>query len=726
MSVTMWGCLLVLVGVALTSVSSESATLSDEYKKTGSKWNSIEYDDDLTSFWEEDLDQEFERILEDNDYDGGTLGVVKNGKLVFAKGYGFLGEHVLKPGTLMPISSLSKILTAVGILQLAEQGFLSLEDEVFGEEGLLSGFKSLEGIPYDTRINDITVDHLLRHAGGWDESRGPIYDPMMNQLYLAKKQDVVDIAKAMNSPGFLTHYELIRFMVSSPLNFQPGVKAKYSNFGYCLLGRIIEQVTEQPYEEYIRKEILTPTGMMHTRIGPRLMEEYSIFASPYLDQKDAKEQMSYINSQYLHTVTSPQLLDSTLGWYSNIYDMSRFTRCLFGLHVECQILRPESVAYLTEQPPPHLKDDKHGDHWRAISVHATMGGAIWQDSDTYDNDVILYHQGAARSPIYRALTSELANSSENVTVIALMSSNRYKRWRNSMETFVESVNEWPETMRDMMLDDISDTVLVMNDTETLVIYDLTEHHLVPYIHALRIAGYYPDWIQAYTWDGISNFVIISKKAKKPEDLFFALEMTSSEKKMHNHVADLEELGYHVTMAQSYMSFSHDRRAQHWALLKYKPGSEQKVIWNLGVNLKSYLVDLQVATGKGYSVVTQSVETHAHDQFVTYVFHKLDDQGSYIAYHDLSLTQLEALVKNNALQEYHLVYLDTYRREKTAHFSAIFRKGKSNKWILQTDIARESLPDQAIIWKNMGYLPQFIVGYEEEDHDTKFVGFWMKP
>ena len=78
------------------------------------------------------------------------------------------------------------MLTAVGILQLAEKGYLGLEDEVFGKEGILNNYKPVEGVPFDPRIKDITVDHLLRHAAGWDETKGPIYDPMMNQMYIAK------------------------------------------------------------------------------------------------------------------------------------------------------------------------------------------------------------------------------------------------------------------------------------------------------------------------------------------------------------------------------------------------------------------------------------------------------------------------------------------------------------------------------------------------------------
>ena len=71
----------------------------------------------------------------------------------------------------------------------------------------------------------------------------------------------MDIAKAMNVEDMLTQYDLIRFVITTPLEFTPGTRSAYSNFGYCVLGRIIEEVTEMSYEHYVKKNILIPAGM---------------------------------------------------------------------------------------------------------------------------------------------------------------------------------------------------------------------------------------------------------------------------------------------------------------------------------------------------------------------------------------------------------------------------------------------------------------------------------
>lgn len=135
-------------------------------------------------------------------------------------------------------------------------------------------------MPKDERVHDITVEHLLRHTAGWDHTKGPIFDPLLNQLYLQRGHEVVDISKAMKVEGILSQYDIIKFMLNSPLDYEPGTRSKQSNFGYSVLGRVIEEVSTLPYEEYVKKYILTPAGMIHTRIGPRFSEEYMLANEP--------------------------------------------------------------------------------------------------------------------------------------------------------------------------------------------------------------------------------------------------------------------------------------------------------------------------------------------------------------------------------------------------------------------------------------------------------------
>uniref|UniRef100_A0A2C9L8B6 Beta-lactamase-related domain-containing protein n=1 Tax=Biomphalaria glabrata TaxID=6526 RepID=A0A2C9L8B6_BIOGL len=109
---------------------------------------------------------------------------MRDGKLVMTRGYGEdrRGKTVTSSSQ-FPISSVSKSLTAVAILQLVQNGQLTLKDKVFGESGILGEISPWDKSKVDPRLADITVNHLLHHSAGWDHSHGPLYDPVLNQFY---------------------------------------------------------------------------------------------------------------------------------------------------------------------------------------------------------------------------------------------------------------------------------------------------------------------------------------------------------------------------------------------------------------------------------------------------------------------------------------------------------------------------------------------------------------
>jgi CubicO group peptidase (beta-lactamase class C family) len=128
---------------------------------------------------------------------------------------------------------------------LVERGRLSLSDRVFGEGGILGTTFGTK--PYTNWLVQIEVRHLLEHsAGGWGSDSN---DPMFN------------------SPT-QSHSELIGATLDADLlKRPPGVEFIYSNFGYCLLGRVIERKTGQTYEEFVRHSVLNPAGANGMRIG---------------------------------------------------------------------------------------------------------------------------------------------------------------------------------------------------------------------------------------------------------------------------------------------------------------------------------------------------------------------------------------------------------------------------------------------------------------------------
>lgn len=208
------------------------------------------------------FDSAMTQVMNNSKIPGAALAVVRDGRLVFARGYGYADTEArtpVQPDSLFRLASISKPHTAAAVLKLIEQGKLSLNAKAFD---ILSSLKPPPGAQPDPRLHDITILHLLEHTGGWDpESTG--YDPVF---------DVVHAAEVVGATPPADCETLIRYMLGRPLDFAPGTKSAYSNFGYCVLERVIEQVTGQTYESYLHTNVLWPLGSYRTAVG-------SVFAS---------------------------------------------------------------------------------------------------------------------------------------------------------------------------------------------------------------------------------------------------------------------------------------------------------------------------------------------------------------------------------------------------------------------------------------------------------------
>jgi CubicO group peptidase (beta-lactamase class C family) len=186
---------------------------------------------DLTGSIPEQLDQ----YLMNENFQGAVL-VARDGKVVFKKGYGLAAPNVPNtPNTLFQIASLTKIFTAVGIMQLVEQQLLSVDEPI-------AAF-----FPDYPNANRITVGHLLSHSSGIPDYLRPEFK--------------FDYSKAWKPE------EIITVTRDAELLFTPGESFRYSNTGYVMLGMIIEQVSGQSYADYIMEHIFRPSGM-----------EYSMFS----------------------------------------------------------------------------------------------------------------------------------------------------------------------------------------------------------------------------------------------------------------------------------------------------------------------------------------------------------------------------------------------------------------------------------------------------------------
>jgi D-alanyl-D-alanine carboxypeptidase len=168
---------------------------------------------------------------------GFSVAVVRDGRLVLAKGYGYanLAERVpASATTIYRLASITKEFTAAAILHLAERGRLSLDDPI-------SDY--LPDYPGDGQR--ITIRQLLSHTSGLSDA------------------SVLPLLEESGGVG-IDRNELIDLVAAQPLDSEPGAEHSYSNVGYILLGLLIEHVTGTAYADYVENEILRPLGLDRT------------------------------------------------------------------------------------------------------------------------------------------------------------------------------------------------------------------------------------------------------------------------------------------------------------------------------------------------------------------------------------------------------------------------------------------------------------------------------
>ena len=208
----------------------------------------------------EGLDKEMKRYLRKWEMKGASVAIMRNDSLLFAKGYGWADEEEeikMEAGHILRMASVSKLITAIGIMKLQDEGRLNIKNKVFGPEGVMKN-SDLDTLIRHSAYEHLTVEHLLRHQGGF--YRDPLFS----------SKDVMHQLRLDHPP---TADDFFRLILPKRLRYKPGTTHRYSNFGYLLLSRIIEHVTGKNYEQYIKEEILAPAGCYDMHIAGNYYED---------------------------------------------------------------------------------------------------------------------------------------------------------------------------------------------------------------------------------------------------------------------------------------------------------------------------------------------------------------------------------------------------------------------------------------------------------------------
>jgi CubicO group peptidase (beta-lactamase class C family) len=348
---------------------------------------------------------------------GLSAAVTKDGRLVYAKGFGYADERnseLVDANNQFRLASVSKLVTAIAIMQLNENEKFGLDDPVFGHEGILND--SIFMNYSDPRIEKITVRHLLTHTAGWSKRSG---DPMFQPHLVARK---------MKTSLPVTSETTIQYVLNKKLNYEPGSRYSYSNIGYVILGKVIEKVSKMDYEDYVKLNILYPLGIYDMQLGNSFYEEKADNEVTYYESRSYGKVLAYnSNRNYVSRIyggSDIKSLGAAGGWISSPAGLLRLVTAIDGFNSKPDLLQPESIRIMTS------KDESDGQ---------VIG---WKGSDSYGT--------WWRTGTLTGMSVLVVRQKNGINWIIAMNSTTVRKSHIHSETFrmmsgaISSVKSWPE------------------------------------------------------------------------------------------------------------------------------------------------------------------------------------------------------------------------------------------------------------------------------------------
>lgn len=371
-----------------------------------------------TSGREADLaDRLFGSFMRRWDLKGVSAAVAVDGRLVFARGFGYADAEAMVPAEpyhRFRIASVSKLVTAIAVMKLCEEGKMSLNDKVFGADGILSD--SVYANPRDKRVYGITVAHLLGHQGGWTSRYG-------DHMFITQV-----VASQMKRELPISTADYIRFALDKNLHFTPGNGRAYSNLGYAILGEVVSKVSGMPYEEYCRMAVFEPLGIHDMALGRNLMSERLPNEVRYYEHEAAIPKLSVYGTNEMVPASNGgndiESLGGAGGWVATAPDLMRLLLSVDGFDEVPDILSEESVQRMT--------DNSNG--YAPLGWKSAYGNGVWWRTGFFPGSTAM----AKRLPSgvsWVVLVNTSAWNGPELTndINALMS------------RFLSQVREWPDT-----------------------------------------------------------------------------------------------------------------------------------------------------------------------------------------------------------------------------------------------------------------------------------------
>ena len=293
------------------------------------------------------MDSIMQRYLKRWEIHGAQLAISRHDSLLYARGFGYADKDrqiPMEPSYIMRMASVSKLVTATGIMKLRDMGKIRLSDKVFGPKGILNDTFYVNSIR-DKRYFDITVEQLLRHKAGFTNYAG---DAIFSTRYIMQQNH-------LTTPP--DHRTLLRIVLRRHLGYTPGTAQRYCNIGYTLLSLIIEKRTGMSYNDFMQRYVLNPAGCYDFHI-----------AGNYLKDRRPNETVYYMHSS---SVPVPEFNNSgrmvvrcygendittALGagaWVASAAELCRLVASIDGDRIVPDVISPQAVKLMTQEMPDH-------------------------------------------------------------------------------------------------------------------------------------------------------------------------------------------------------------------------------------------------------------------------------------------------------------------------------------------------------------------------------------
>jgi len=255
----------------------------------------------------DDITSGFESLMNIYDIPGAQVAITRFNKIIYLESFGkadIENNVEVNENSVFRIASISKPITLTAISKLVSDGMLHLDDLIFGQESLLG--TEYGDLPYEEQEKMITLSHLIEHMGGFSNDPNDI----------------------MFDDNALTHSDLItKVLDERSLTYSPGTQYEYSNFGYSLLGRIIEAVSGMAYEDYVKEMVLAPMNITGMNIGGNTKTDVQANEVTYY---------STWNDPYSMNVSR---MDSHGGWIASTKDLA-----LYAMHSDLEASIPDLLG----------------------------------------------------------------------------------------------------------------------------------------------------------------------------------------------------------------------------------------------------------------------------------------------------------------------------------------------------------------------------------------------